>query len=137
MNHSRVGHIVLNIHSENMLFYKEFFKFLEWEVLRDQPNKFGVGDDQKTGLWFTSPAKTVKNDYDGPGTNHIAIIVDTQEYVAKVHKYLQIHNIQTLFDTPRHRPEFCHIPDQTYYQIMFESPDNILFEVYYKGSIAD
>ena len=58
MNHSRVGHIVLNIHSENMLFYKEFFKFLEWEVLRDQPNKFGVGDDQKTGLWFTSPAKT-------------------------------------------------------------------------------
>jgi hypothetical protein len=46
---------------------------------------------------------------------------------------LQQHGIQALFDTPRHRPEFCSSPDNTYYQVMFESPDRILFEVVYTG----
>ncbi len=35
--------------------------------------------------------------------------------------------------TPRHRPEFSQGPDQTYYQVMFESPDRVLFEVVYTG----
>jgi hypothetical protein len=41
-----------------------------------------------------------------------------------------------LFDTPRHRPDFSQSPDHTYYQIMFESPDRILFEVVYTGPLA-
>jgi hypothetical protein len=47
--------------------------------------------------------------------------------------YLREHNVQPLFETPRHRPEFSAGPDQTYYQVMFESPDRILFEVVYTG----
>lgn len=133
MINSRVGHIILNIGPENMGFYKDFFTYLGWTVLRDQPNKLGVGDKQGTGVWFVSPAKAVDNDYDGIGMNHLAIIVDTQNEVDQICEYLHIHNIPALFDTPRHRPEFCHVENQTYYQVMFESPDKILLEVYFKG----
>jgi hypothetical protein len=31
----------------------------------------------------------------------------------------------------RHRPEFAQGEDQTYYQVMFASPDRILLEVVY------
>ena len=41
--------------------------------------------------------------------------------------------VQPLFDTPRHRPEFRDDPKETYYQVMFESPDKVLFEVVYSG----
>jgi catechol 2,3-dioxygenase-like lactoylglutathione lyase family enzyme len=137
MINSRVGHIVLNINPENMGFYKDFFAYLEWGILRDQPNKFGAGDRQGTGVWCVSPAKDVNNDYDGVGMNHLAIIVDEQQDVDRVCEYLRSHDVQTLFGTPCHRPEFCHVPKQTYYQVMFESPDRILFEVFYKGPLAN
>ena len=38
--------------------------------------------------------------------------------------------------TPRHRPEFSASEHDTYYQIMFESPDRVLFEVVYEGPKA-
>ena len=41
--------------------------------------------------------------------------------------------LRTLFETPRHRPDFAHGEDTTYYQVMFESPDRILFEIVYTG----
>ena len=41
--------------------------------------------------------------------------------------------LQHLFETPRHRPDFAHGEDTTYYQVMFESPDRILFEIVYTG----
>ncbi len=136
MINSRVGHIMFNIDLQNMGFYKEFFGFLGWTVLRDLPNKLGAGERQGTGVWFTGPAKAVHNDYDGAGMNHLAILVDSQAEVDDTVAYLKEHKIQSLFDTPRHRPEFCHDADLTYYQVMFESPDRILLEVYYKGPLA-
>ena len=38
-----------------------------------------------------------------------------------------------LFETPRHRPEFAESDGHTYYQVMFASPDGILFEIVYVG----
>ncbi len=136
MSQSRIGHIVINIHPKNMQFYKDLFAYLGWEVVRDQPEKFGARDRQGSGVWFVCPAKEVENDYDGPGMNHLALITDTQQDVDNACEYLRRHNVQLLFDTPRHRPEFCHVPNQTYYQVMFESPDKVLLEIYYKGPIA-
>jgi len=136
MINSQVGHIMFNIALQNLAFYKAFFDFLGWAVLRDQPTKFGAGDRNGAGVWFTGPAKAVNNDYDGPGMNHLAIRVDDQTGVDEVTAYLQQNGIEALFGTPRHRPEFCHEPDETYYQVMFESPDRILFEVVYKGPKA-
>jgi catechol 2,3-dioxygenase-like lactoylglutathione lyase family enzyme len=136
MSQSRVGHIVINIHPENMQFYKDLFGYLGWEVVRDQPDKFGTRDHQGSGVWFVCPAKELSNDYDGPGMNHLAVITDAQQDVDNACEYLHRHNVQLLFNTPRHRPEFCHIPKQTYYQVMFESPDKVLLEIYYKGPSA-
>ena len=47
--------------------------------------------------------------------------------------FLTARGVQHLFETPRHRPDFAHGEDTTYYQVMFESPDRILFEIVYTG----
>lgn len=46
---------------------------------------------------------------------------------------LKAQGVELLFETPRHRPEFTESEEQTYYQVMFESPDRILLEVVYTG----
>ena len=48
-------------------------------------------------------------------------------------EFLRNLGVTLLFDTPRHRPEFAGGEDQTYYQVMFETPDRILLEVVYIG----
>lgn len=133
---SYVGHIQFNVNPENLKFYKDLFTFMGWTTWYDDPNMFGAGIERGTSLWFAGHVKTVSNDYDGPGMNHLGIAVDTQAEVDEVVVYLQQHGVEALFETPRHRPEFTSKPDQTYYQVMFESPDRILFEVVYTGSLS-
>ena len=65
--------------------------------------------------------------------NHIAISAESVADVDSTVIYLQDRGVTTLFETPRHRPEFAQDPAATYYQVMFESPDRILFEVVYTG----
>ena len=127
------GHMVVNIQEVNQSFYKDLFNFLGWKVLLDDPKVLGIEDENKISLWFDHPIKKVNNDYDGIGMNHLAISVLSQAAVDETVVYLQKHNIKMLFETPRHRPEFCGSTDETYYQVMFESPDRILFEVVYTG----
>lgn len=133
MEKSTFGHMVVNIQSPNQSFYKELFNFLGWRTPLDHPKMLGIEDANKVSLWFVDPIKSIDNDYDGLGMNHMAISVPNQVAVDQTIVYLQEHNIKMLFETPRHRPEFCGSPDETYYQVMFESPDRILFEVVYTG----
>jgi catechol 2,3-dioxygenase-like lactoylglutathione lyase family enzyme len=133
---SNFGHLQVNIYPQNIAFYKELFAFLGWSVLYEDPNMIGVGCEKGSSLWFAACAKAVNNDYDGPGANHIALSVDSQDDVDQTVTYLQQHKVEALFETPRHRPEFCSGPDKTYYQVMFESPDRILFEVVYTGLLS-
>ena len=86
-----------------------------------------------SSLWFDGHIKPVSNDYDGPGMNHIGLGATSQPDVDAVAAHLREHGVELLFETPRHRPEFADGPDQTYYQVMFESPDRILWEVVYTG----
>jgi catechol 2,3-dioxygenase-like lactoylglutathione lyase family enzyme len=132
---SQVGHILINIDPKNIPFYKELFDFLGWSVIRQDENKIGLADEHGAGVWFCNGLKKISNDYDGIGMNHLAVAVHTQSDVDKAADYLKAHGVQALFETPRHRPEFCHNPDMTYYQVMFASPDNLLLEVVYKGTI--
>ena len=125
--------MVVNIQGSNQSFYKGLFNFLGWKLLVDHPKMLGVEDENKVSLCFLDPIKKVDNDYDGIGMNHLAISVPSQASVDETVVYLQKHEIKTLFETPRHRPEFCASTDVTYYQVMFESPDRILFEVVYTG----
>ena len=133
---STVGHIQYNIDEKNMQFYKDLFGFLGWKVICDEPKILGIEDENKASLWFTGPAKNVENDYDGPGANHLGIAVPRQSDVDETVAYFKEHSILPLFETPRHRPEFCGSEDSTYYQVMFESPDRLLFEVVYMGPIS-
>lgn len=131
MLHTKLGHIQFNVYSQNLAFYKELFSFLGWPVLEESPTMLGVGRDVFNSLWFFGGANNHPNDYDGPGMNHIGLLAQQQGDIDQVVGFLRDRGIPSLFDTPRHRPEFSYNADHTYYQVMFESPDRILFEVVY------
>jgi catechol 2,3-dioxygenase-like lactoylglutathione lyase family enzyme len=127
------GHIQFNVDLKNLNFYHELLTFLGWKVLHQSNNMLGCGYLDGSSLWFTNSLKDVKNDYDGTGMNHIAFHTETIADVNEAVTFLLAKNIPAMFDTPRHRPEFSNGPDQTYYQVMFETPDKILVEIVYIG----
>jgi catechol 2,3-dioxygenase-like lactoylglutathione lyase family enzyme len=133
---SKFGHVVLGVKLSNLPFYQELFSFLGWKTVYAGEEMLGIVDTNGISLWFGQPLKDVANDYDGPGINHLAISVAEQGDVDAAVSYLQERGIAALFETPRHRAEFSHGPDHTYYQVMFESPDRILFEIVYTGALA-
>jgi catechol 2,3-dioxygenase-like lactoylglutathione lyase family enzyme len=127
------AHIQFNVHPENVPFYRDLMAFLGWQTLFESDGMLGVADKSDNSLWFIGQAKAVSNDYDGPGMNHLAIGAASQADVDAVTTYLTERGVALLFETPRHRPEFTESETQTYYQVMFESPDRILLEVVYIG----
>jgi catechol 2,3-dioxygenase-like lactoylglutathione lyase family enzyme len=130
---SNLGHVQLNVPTHHFGFYKELLTFLGWEVIFDSEGAFGIADSKGFSLWFIGEVKDVAYDYDGPGLNHLGIVVGAQADVDAAADYLVKHGVQHLFDTPRHRPDFSGDGPNTYYQVMFESPDRILFEIVYTG----
>lgn len=138
MTAGKFGHMEIRIDMKNASFYKDFFSFLGWNVICDAevaPGKklLGIEDGNKVSLWFCDPQKEVSNHYDGIGMNHIGFSVPDQADVDKAVAFIKERSIPPLFETPRHRPEFCDAPANTYYQVMFETPDRLLFEVVYTG----
>lgn len=136
MPQSHVAHLVYMIQPANIKFYRDLLAFMGWSVLYEGEGGLGVMDTGGVSLWFMGPAKAVANDYDGPGLNHLALGVPAQSDVDEVVDYLKRTGVQALFETPRHRPDFVQTPTDTYYQVMFVSPDNIQFEVVYTGPKA-
>lgn len=137
MIQTKIGHVQFNVRPQNLPFYKDLFAFTGWPTLADAPGMLGVGQGVEEGsLWFIGSANDANNDYDGPGVNHFALLVQNQNDVDQMVTYLRERNIAPLFETPRHRPEFSMDAEHTYYQVMFESPDRILFEVVYMGLLA-
>ena len=130
---SQLGHMEVNISPANMPFYKDLMAFLGWDTLYEGEGILGVGGTNGASLWFTPQTKDVANDYDGRGVNHLGIAMESQADVDAVASYLEGKGVAALFETPRHRPEFSSAPDQTYYQVMFETPDHILLEAVYTG----
>jgi catechol 2,3-dioxygenase-like lactoylglutathione lyase family enzyme len=132
MEKSNFSHIVAWVDLKNLGFYKDLFTFLDWSILYDDPSMLGVGDEHEGSLWFGAALKDGKNDDDNVGVNHIGIAVKHQTDVDAAVAFLKKRGVAVLFDTPRHRPEFSG-PESTYYQVMFESPDQVLFEIVYTG----
>lgn len=137
MEKSWLNHFQFNVAAENLGFYRSLFTFLDWQIIVDQPDMLAVEEKRETGfgvsLWFTTNVKPVKNDYDGPGLNHIAIGAGSVEDVNAAASFLVGKGTPSLFETPRHRPDFSSNENSTYYQVMFESPDRLLFEIVYMG----
>jgi catechol 2,3-dioxygenase-like lactoylglutathione lyase family enzyme len=133
---SQLAHLQVNVQPANMAFYKDLAAFLGWQTLYEGDGMLGVAGKDGASLWFAGGAKEVGNDYDGPGVNHLGIGTETQADVDAMVAYLKERGVESLFETPRHRPEFAAAEDQTYYQVMFETPDRILVEVVYTGPKA-
>jgi catechol 2,3-dioxygenase-like lactoylglutathione lyase family enzyme len=135
---SQFGHLQVNVEPGNLGFYRDLLQFLEWTPYADSDEMVGFGDANGASVWFGKYGSHLKpNDYDGAGVNHIAFSVAAQADVDAAANYLADKGVAALFDTPRHRPEFGMGEGQTYYQVMFKSPDNLLFEVVYTGPKAD
>jgi catechol 2,3-dioxygenase-like lactoylglutathione lyase family enzyme len=136
MQGSGLSHIQFNVSPENVPFYDELFTFLSWNKEYEAEGVVGFSGKNGESVWFTGPVKEVDNDYDGPGMNHLAIDAAAQADVDEAAAFLTGKGVEMLFETPRHRPEFSG-EDNTYYQIMFESPDRILLEFVYTGPMQD
>ena len=132
---SHAGHFQINVNPVNLPFYKDLMNFLGWKMVYEDPTTYGVEDELGVSLWYTNPLKEGGTDYDRCGMNHVGISVPAQADVDAAVAYLKEHGIPALFDTPRHRPEFAMNEEYTYYQVMFESPDHILFEIVYMGPL--
>jgi catechol 2,3-dioxygenase-like lactoylglutathione lyase family enzyme len=133
---TRFAHLQLNVRPENLPFYRDLMAFLGWPAVYDGEDMLGVAGTAHDSLWFVTQMKNTPTDHDGLGLNHIGIGAESQAEVDQVAAYLTERGLTPLFETPRHRPEFSHGPDQTYYQVMFESPDGILWEIVYTGPKA-
>lgn len=132
MIHTTFGHIVFHVDAANIPFYKTLTDFLGWKTIFAAEGFLGVANGNAS-IWFAGMAKDVTNDYDGPGMNHFAFAAAAIADVDSAAAFLAAQGVAHLFETPRHRPEFSRDQSHTYYQVMFESPDRILFEVVYTG----
>lgn len=129
---SYLNHLQVNIDIKHIGFYKDLMTFLEWKQVLDEPTMAGFSDGNSS-LWFMPKQKDLPNDYDGSGVNHIGLGVTSIADVDSAADYIKKKGITLLFGTPKQRPEFSP-PGKTYYQVMFESPDHILFEIVYTGT---
>ena len=130
---SHFYHIQVNIDFKNVSFYKDLLSFLGWSVIFETNDTIGFKSGTNGDLWFVNSQKKEQTDYDKMGMNHVSIRVEKQSDLDQVISFLNEKHVTMLFGTPKHRPEFTSEKDHTYYQVMFSSPDNILFEIVYIG----
>ena len=134
---TQIHHLQFDVRADNLPFYRDLLQFLGWTPVYEDATALGVSEpDSPRSLWFMSLANDAANDYDGPGLNHFAFGVDAQGDVDEAAAWLRDRGVDLLWETPRHRDEFSS-DGSTYYQVMFESPDRIQFEVVYTGPRAD
>ena len=68
-----ISHLQINVHPQNIPFYKDLLGFIGWSVLYEDLGMLGVGDGLGASLWFAGLTHNVSNDYDGPGMNHLSV----------------------------------------------------------------
>ncbi len=134
MMQSHFYHVQINIdYSKNSQFYRELMTFLGWSVIFENDKIAGYKSSASGDIWFVDSIDKETVSYDKIGINHISIRVGTQANLDQTIDFLKAKSIETLFNTPRHRPEFTSNDKETYYQIIFETPDKIQFEIVYIG----
>lgn len=137
MTNGKLSHLQINVDAANLSFYRELFDFLGWSPIYSNDSMASFNSLGDVCLWFIADANGARNDRDGAGVNHIALAAASQAEVDQTVAYLSELGIDRLFDTPQHRPDFSEGDSNTYYQVMFESPDGILFEHVYTGPKQD
>jgi catechol 2,3-dioxygenase-like lactoylglutathione lyase family enzyme len=130
---THLGHVVVLCKPESVGFFRELFEFLEWKRTYDDGNIISVSDGGKCDLWIEGIANDARNDYDGVGLNHLAVVAERKDDVDAAADYLRGKGVEMLFGTPCNRPEHASSENDLYYSVMFHSPDRILLEVVYTG----
>jgi catechol 2,3-dioxygenase-like lactoylglutathione lyase family enzyme len=131
---SALYHLQINVDfQKNKGFYASLFTLLGWDSGWADESMMEF-ESNEVSLWFIDSENKSKSNYDALGVNHISIKVEKQSDVDAVANDLKESGIEMLFGTPMHRADFAADENSTYYQIMFESPDGILFEVVYVGA---
>ena len=136
--HTHLNHLVFHVEAGNFDFYRRLFGQLGWTPVLEGDWGFGLAvDGQSPSLWFHALGQppTRPNDWDEPGLNHLAIGCDSIADVDAVAAWLRGQGVELLFDTPTHRPEYSQGEGQTYYSVMFASPDRLLLEAVYIGPL--
>lgn len=126
-----LNHLVFLIHDydKNIVIYKNLFDYFGFQIVADESYGLGVVIQSGLSLWIMRTSNETINHRDANGLNHLALSVSSKEDVDTFStEFLKENNIECLFDTPKARPDFT--GDQnTYYQVMFELPGSVLFEV--------
>ena len=131
---SYLYHLQINIDWAHIAFYKDLMAILGWFVIFEKENDvIGYRSEHNGDLWIVTADQKEQEDYDAIGLNHIAFRTENINDIKEVEQFLRTQNLSPLFGTPRHRPEFAPKEDETYYQLIFVSLDNIQFEIVYIG----
>lgn len=129
---THLGHLQINVKNQeaSFPFYKDLFKYFEYEFMSDDKGYFGVTNGT-VDFWIMATEDKYKNNtfhHKNPGLNHICFRVNSKEDVDKFcNEFLKPRNISGLYNTPKLFPEYA--PD--YYAVYFEDPDKIKLEVTY------
>jgi catechol 2,3-dioxygenase-like lactoylglutathione lyase family enzyme len=133
---THIHHLQFNVRADHLPFYRDLLQFLGWTTVYGDETALGASEpDSPRSVWFIGGANDAANDYDGPGLNHFAFGAADQGDVDEAAAWLLDRGVDLLWETPRHREEFSS-DGSTYYQVMFESPDRIQFEIVYTGPNA-
>jgi len=135
MSARSINHLQFNVSPDNFPFYTALLGALGFDVFPDTEG-YVAGSGDGTSLWFIGSDAADVQDYDQRGVNHVSFSADSVVAVDEIAALLPTVDVEPLFETPRRRPDFIGDGDTDYYQVMFRSPDNLLFEVVYTGPLA-
>ena len=128
---SKVSHLVyfLPDFEQNLPLYRQLFAYFGYQTNLDEEDVYGVVDPEGIYIYLNPAIKNQSGNYDSGGLNHLAFEVESPKEVDQfIQEFLHPRELQQLFHTPRHRPEFADV-EGGYYQVMFEMPGGLLFEV--------
>lgn len=125
-------HLQLNVSDVkiSLPFYRELLGYFDYKIIDESKEHLGMGNGT-TDFWIIGVENKFRNKIfhrKYPGINHLAFRVDHKEAVDKfVSEFLQSQSIVTLYNSPRHFPEY----QEGYYAVYFEDPDRFKLEVLY------
>ena len=134
MASNALNHIQLNVSPTNLDYYQRLLTQLGFEVPEAEGYVAGFGNG--VSLWFMGTDVSEQQDHDHRGVNHLGLNAETVAEVDAVAVFLPEIGAEALFETPRRRDDFIGGGETDYYQVMFRSPDGILFEIVYTGPLA-
>ena len=112
---SHIGHIQFNVEAANLPFYRDLTAFLGWQTLYDTAEFIGVRPERHEPLVHRlcqAGQQRLQRPRPEPPCLQRAGAGGCR-CRGRPHP-----GVAHLFETPRHRPDFAHGEDTTYYQVM-------------------